>query len=152
MFLRFATQADYPLIMAWRSNPLIYSGFYSQKEPLKWQEHIAWFASRPSSWRTFIICLVEDSVERPIGGVTIGQLEYWEFEIGIYIGEVSLWGKGYGKRAVELALEYGKSEGKDYCRTTILDNNKRSIDMFTSLGFIRIADARNNESLYRKTL
>lgn len=143
-----ATTDDLPLMMAWRSNPLIYAGFYSQKAPLTWDEHINWFQSRNKDWRTFII-IYEG---RKVGVVNLGQLDHWSSELGIFVGEVSLWGKGIGKQAVQLGLNYLKGIGKEYCHTTILDNNKRSIRMFENLGFEFMAKAREGESYWVKTL
>jgi len=132
-------------MLAWRSNPDIYQGFVTQNSPLFWEEHIAWWQSRPETWRSFII-LYEG---RPVGVVTIGQLEHWSPEIGYYIGEVSLWGKGLGKEAVSLALQWLKEHGKHYAHTTILDNNKRSIKLVKSLGFKWLGKARDGESWYQ---
>lgn len=129
------------LMMAWRSNPLVYEGFYSQTKPLTWDEHIQFWNSRPSSWGAFII-FYED---RPVGVVTIGQLEHWNCEIGYYIGEVSLWGKGIGKEAVRQGMEWIKAQGKEYCHTTVKKNNERSIRLLKSLGFEYMAEARKNE-------
>ena len=110
IILREATKADLPLIMAWRSNPLCYSGFYQQTEPLKWDEHINWWQSRNQDWREFIIIYET----RDVGIVTIGQLDHWSPEIGYFVGEVSLWGKGIGKQAVSLALDWLREYGKEY--------------------------------------
>lgn len=149
--LRRATESDLPLIMAWRSNPLIYQGFYTQNAPLTWQEHIGWWNSR-NDWREFIILLVEDTDIRPVGVVTIGQLSHWSSEIGYFIGEITLWGKGYGKEAVTLACEWLKKQGKEYAHTTILDDNKRSIRLIGSLGFQYLGKAREGEAWYQKKL
>ena len=100
ILLRDANKSDLPLIMAWRSNPLIYQGFYQQTEPLRWEEHLAWWESRNKDWREFIIVLVEDTEMRDVGVVTIGQLDHWSPEAGVLLGEVSLWGKGIGTQAV----------------------------------------------------
>ena len=152
IFLRLAHEPDLLLMLAWRSNPLIFEGFYSQEQPLVWQEHLDWFRSRNEDWRTFIIELVEDDTPRPVGVVTIGQMDYWEPETGIYVGEVSLWSKGIGKQALRQAIDYLKQKGYKYTRTTILDSNERSIKLYLSLGFKRIGEARPGESLYRKEL
>lgn len=152
IFLRNATEADLPLIMAWRSNPLSYQGFYSQKQPLTWEEHINWWQSRNKDWREFLIVLVDGTHTRDIGVVTIGQLCHWSPEIGYFIGEVSLWGKGYGKEAVKQAMDWLKIYGKEYCHTTIKDDNKRSISLIKSLGFERLGKAREGESWYQVTL
>jgi len=154
--LRLWQNEDLPLILAWRSNPLVYKRFYQQfqsGDAMAWEEHVAWNESRNSDWRNFII-LYEG---RPAGVVNIGQLDNWEPEIGVYIGELALWGKGIGKESVRLGVEWIRDYAKTHKHVvaviaTILDNNERSIKLFISLGFKRIADARPKESLYRKWL
>ncbi len=152
VILRKATESDLPLIMAWRSNPLVYQGFYSQKDVLKWEEHFAWWESRPSSWQMFIIILSENIIFRDIGVVNIGQLEHWSPEIGYFIGNPSDWGKGYGKEAVGLACERLKEKGYEYCHTTIKNGNQRSVSLISSLGFVIGDKAREGESWYHKKL
>jgi RimJ/RimL family protein N-acetyltransferase len=146
--LEEATEDDLPLLMAWRSNPLVYQGFYQQKDSLTWEEHIEWWKSRNRDWRTFIIIYGN----RPVGVITIGQLDHWSPEIGYYIGEVSLWGKGLGREAVRLALNWLRKYGKSYCHTTVLNNNKRSIKLLKSFGFKYFGKARKGESWYQVEL
>ena len=71
IYLRPLTESDYPLTMAWRSNPLVYEGFYSQVKPLEWNEHINWIKSRNQDWRNFII-MYDD---RPVGVFITCQLD-----------------------------------------------------------------------------
>lgn len=152
-FLRLVTKSDMSLIMAWRSQPQIYEGLYTQKKALTWDEHRQWWESRNNDWREFVIELRDsDMVLRPIGIVTVGQLDYWECEVGVAICDTSLWGRGYAKIALIEVIEWIKDYGKKYIRTTILDNNFRSRKLFTTLGFVRVGYARPNESLYRKVL
>lgn len=89
---------------------------------------------------------------RPVGYVNIGQLEHYSPEIGYVVGEVSLWGRGIGKEAVRQALEWVKTQGKEYCHTTVLKNNKRGIGILRSLGFVRRGEARKGEWRYEKLL
>ena len=148
MRLLKATNSDLELMMAWRSNPLIYEGFYQQTKPLKWEEHVNWFNSRNKDWRTFII----EYEGRKIGIVTIGQLDHWSPEIGYYLGEVSLWGRGLGKGAVGLALDWLKTYGKEHAHTTVLKSNKRSLNLLKSLGFKILGDAREGEVWLQKAM
>ena len=143
-----ATEKDLPLMLAWRSNPLVYQGFYQQDSPLVWEGHVQWFRERPSSWRSFIILYDE----RPVGVVTIGQLEHFSPEIGYYIGETTLWGKGIGREAVRLGLEFIKEQGKEYCHTTVLMRNERSVRLLNSLGFKTLGNARKGEIWMAKEL
>jgi len=133
-----ATEDDLTLMMAWRSNPLLYEGFVQQAKPLTWEEHTKWFQSRNKDWRTFII----EYEGRKIGVVTIGQLDHWSPEIGYYIGDTTLWGRGLGKEAVKLALDWLRGEGYKYCHTTVKKDNKRSYGLLKSLGFEYLGEAR----------
>jgi len=153
--LRPLRKDDLPLTLAWRNNKEVYDGFYqqSQDRAIVWDDHVRWNKGRNSDWRTFIV-MYED---RPVGLITIGQLDNWEPEIGVCIGELTLWGKGVGKEAVFCGTEWLREYAVEHehivaTRATILDSNSRSIKLFISLGFERIASARRNESLYRKWL
>ena len=148
IYLRELLEQDYELIMAWRSDPDIYQGFYTQNKPLTWEEHINWIKSRNKDWRTFII-IYEDI---RVGVVTIGQLDHWCPETGFYVGEKIFWGRGIGKEAVRLGLEYIKNYGREYVHTTVLNSNERSIRLLKSLGFECIGEARKGESWYREKL
>ena len=151
VLLRKATDNDLGLIFNWRNKPEVWQGFYTQNKEnraLTWAEHWAWWISRNKDWRTFII----EYDGSPVGVITVGDLDSWIPELGWYVGEVNLWGKGIGKEAVRLGLEYIKSEGKEYAHTTILDNNERSIRLAKSLGFKRFGKARPGESWYQVKL
>lgn len=148
LYLREATNPDLELIMAWRSNPLVYEGFYQQVEPLKWEEHITWWESRNKDWREFIIVFND----RDVGVVTIGQLDHWNPEIGYFIGEVSLWGQGVGKEAVQSAMDWLKDKGYEYCHTTVLKSNSRSLNLLKGFGFQVLGDAREKELWLTKRL
>ena len=150
LYLRELTKDDYELTMTWRSDPDIYQGFYTQTSPLTWEEHINWIQLRNQDWRTFIVVLKEGETERRIGVFTIGQLDHWCPEIGYYIGEKSLWGKGYGKQAVKLGLDYIKNYGREYAHTTVLDSNIRSVNLLLGLGFQKLGPARPGESWYQR--
>lgn len=154
--LREATDGNLELMLHWRNNPEVWQGFYTQSRenrPLSWAEHYEWWLSRNKSWRTFIVEYFDEYEEgRSVGVVTIGQLDYWEPETGIYIGETHLWGKGIGKQALQLAIDYLCQNRYKYTRTTILDNNERSKRLYMSLGFKKVGEARPGESLYRREL
>ena len=154
VILREATSNDLELVLAWRNNPLIWQGLYQQSRenrPLTWEEHYNWWHSR-YNWKTFIIQLNDNITTRDIGYISISQLDYWSPEIGLSIGETTLWGRGIGKQALTLGTQWVREKGYKYTSTTILDNNERSKALFLSLGYERIAGARPEESLYRKKL
>ena len=153
IFLREAKDSDLELIRAWRSSPLVYQGFVTQKEPLTYMEHHNWWNSRKQlNWREFIIVLQEDELLRDMGVVTIGQLEHWSPEIGYFIGNPADWNKGYGKQAVWCALDWLRRHGYKYTHTTVKTDNQRSIKLLESLGFEYLGKAREGEVWYQKSL
>lgn len=151
--LRLARESDLELMMAWRSQPAVYNGFFTQNAPLTWEEHWNWYHTRGPHWRIYIIRVDDGKTrERDVGVITVAQLEYWEPETGLYVGEVSLWGKHVASEALTQVLGILKDLGYKYTRTTILDSNEASKALYKSLGFYRLAEARLGESLYRKSL
>lgn len=151
IIIRQITDNDLELLMAWRSNPLIYKFFYIQKEPLKWEEHYSWWMSRENrvDW---IILLRENNTIRKVGSVNVSQLNTDNPEIGILIGEFFLWGKHIGRHSVSLVLKWLKNIGYKKAHARILENNIRSIKLFESLGFKKTKKGRENEWIYEVNL
>ena len=147
MLLRDATDSDMELVLAWRNNPQVWAGTYTQSKenrPLTWEEHFKWWRSR-YNWQTFIIQVNDDLWTRDVGYLNIGQLDNWNPEISIYVGETLLWGQGIGSKALKLAINSLKEHKYNAVHTTILKNNERAIRLFRSLGFTRYGEARENE-------
>ncbi len=174
LILREAGYADLPLMMAWRSNAEIYKGFYQQIRPLTWDEHYNWFCSRNQDWRTLIVFCEDGStyqspinvdgtefetipLRRPIGVVTLGQLDHWSPEIGYYIGEIGLWGKGVGTEAVRLGIEWVRGYASNHTHvthihTTVKDDNIASQKIMRELGFKKGMEARGGEHYWIRKL
>ena len=147
MYLRPATDSDLLFMFETRNLPQVYQGFYSQKSPLTWHEHLGWWATRPSSWHSFIIEV--DNV--PVGVINIGQTCHWSPELGWYI-HPDYWNKGYVTMAIKLAFEWLKERGFQYCHTTIKWDNDASNHVAWKLGFVSSGQAREGESWLIKDL
>jgi RimJ/RimL family protein N-acetyltransferase len=143
VLLREAKYKDVELILKWRNNPFVWQGSYSQNQqnrPITWYEHWQWWCGRVF-WQTFII-LVDD---KDIGYINISKLNKDKPEIGIAIGETELWGKGIGKQALNLAIEWIKENGYKTVYAGVLKDNERSLKLFNSIGFKVVGDAREGE-------
>jgi RimJ/RimL family protein N-acetyltransferase len=69
-------------------------------------------------------------------------------EAGIFIGNKSFWGKGYGTEALTLLLDYGfKALNLHNIQLKVYDYNKRGIRSYEKIGFKLIGIRRN--ALYR---
>jgi RimJ/RimL family protein N-acetyltransferase len=121
---------DLELVLAWRSIPEVYHFLYTQKEPLNWDEHKNWFENRKNRIDWIIIYN-----GRKIGVMNIIHLDTECPELGIYIGELKLWGKGVGKQVVIMALNWMKRKRFKMACATTNKENIRSQGMWESLGF-----------------
>jgi len=83
--------------------------------------------------------IIEKHEERIIGYAFLGHIlksHQVARELGIVIGDKSLWGRGYGGEAVRLILEYGFSCLKLHrIQLTVLDFNERALRLYRKMGF-----------------
>lgn len=146
--LREAVKSDAVLVLAWRNNPLIWQGSYTQSKenrPLTWQEHWAWWQDKKNR-KIFIINVINGgNTKRDVGYLSINKLDQDTPEFGISIGEVSLWGQGVAKEALRLGINWLKERGYRKMSASILKNNKRSLRLFASLGFKNAGELREDE-------
>lgn len=141
--------SDAVLVMSWRNNLMVWRGLYTQSRenrPLTWEEHWRWWTSDyRKTWRIFIIQVNDGETTRDVGYLNVGQCDSWRPELGIAIGEVSLWGQGIAKQALILGLEWLKEYGYKGVHTTVLKGNSRALKLFESVGFKIVGDAREGE-------
>lgn len=149
--LREAIDDDLELLMAWRSNPLVFRHFFRQSEPLKWEEHLRWWQSRRCR-KDWIIALEDDGRERFVGSVNAARLDSDSPEVGVFVGEVTLWGRGVGRKAVALAVEYLREWGYKKAWALIAEGNVASFKLFEAVGFRRIGEGHKGEWIYERVL
>ena len=115
---------------------------------MEWQEHVNWWESRNEDWVGWMVLYGTDGSWRPIGVLSIGQLDSWQPDIGIFIGEVTLWGNGIGREMLAFGMEWLMARKYHNARATIKPENTGSIKIFEFVGFERVCEARNGEDLY----
>jgi RimJ/RimL family protein N-acetyltransferase len=77
-------------------------------------------------------------------GLCIGQCALFGFDdvarhcgLGITIGDKTYWGKGYGRDAVRLMLDYAfRLRNLNRVWLSVLGNNERAIRAYTACGFV----------------
>lgn len=75
-----------------------------------------------------------------IGYVDLADIQRNEAELGIAIGERSVWGKGIGYHASKLMLDYGSEKlGITYFLAETHETNTRSMRMLEKLGFKEVS-------------
>lgn len=108
-------------------------------EPMSMEEEQKWYENhlRDKSSKIFAI---ETLKGEHIGNVGLHDIDTHnrKAELGIFVGEKSLWGKGYGTEAVSLALELafeGLNLNKVYLRAFI--TNVRAQRCYERAGFVK---------------
>lgn len=137
LYLRPITINDTEMILNWRNSDAV-KQFFIRQEDITVEEHLYWLEELVSSGKVcqFIICVKNE--DKPIGSVYLQKIDTvnGDAEYGIFIGETSALGKGYGTEAGRLMLKYGfeKLNLKTiYLR--VYADNIRAIRSYLRIGF-----------------
>ena len=150
VFLRPFEAADAELYRGWRSDaePMALAG-WKDRAPLSLAQSAARMerlaADQGKDYYTFMICLLAD--ERPIGEVGLSELDLrnGSAEVGIFIGEVDEWGRGYGTDAVNALVGFGFAELRlERIWLEVWTENARAMRAYEKAGFIYEATLRND--------
>lgn len=148
--------SDLPVMLAWGQNPLLWEHLPSSRkeETLTWEKHLAWFESRDPNKRQDWMIFSGLSVE-PVGVIHRVVDQPWRTrsqsfpEVGLYIGDYTLWGQGIAKDALDQVIKKSMEEGFGGLHAVIHPKNKRSIRLFTAAGFIKTnKKGRNKQDVY----
>ena len=126
--LRPVRVQDLELLLAWRSNPVIYRHFREQDGPLTWESHVTWFASRPDDRRDLLI----EFRGRRVGVVSVSS----DNDVGIYIGETALWGDGIAS----VVLDEVTTQYDEPLTAEVHSENTASQRLFEHCGFERVEE------------
>jgi len=129
VILRPVTYDDLELLLAWRSHPKLYRWFGAQDGPLEWESHVEWFTNRPPDREDWII----EFGGRRVGSVNVGA----DGDVGIYIGEITLWGQGVATSALQQVLTQTRKQLSELTARTHEDNEPTQ-RLFERVGFERV--------------
>jgi RimJ/RimL family protein N-acetyltransferase len=94
---------------------------------------------------TFLVCIPPDG--RPIGEVMLADIDRinGSAELGIFIGEVDEWGKGYGTDAVKGIVDFALSELRlERVWLNVSTDNPRARRAYDKAGFVEEATLRHD--------
>ena len=108
VILRPLTTDDNELIVKWRNDSSVKENFVYRGE-LTIEKHLQYFQTQVLTGRVVQFIIVVKNGDIPIGSVYFRDVdsENKKAEFGIFIGEPSQRGKGYGKEAAQLICSYG---------------------------------------------
>ena len=152
IYLRPLTVEDSAISWRWRNDPSIwrYTGSRPDREVTEEMER-EWAAKviADSSRMNFAICCKVDN--QYIGNVYIVNIHEEVGELGIFIGELSARGRGYGLQALRLLKQEAKSRGIDKIVIDVAKDNIAAIIVYLKSGarFIKGSDGARMQMLIR---
>lgn len=139
VYLRLMTKEDTNLIVKWRNQDNVRRYFIFQ-ERFTEEGHMNWIESMIDTGKAIQFIIVEKHSNMPIGSVYFRDIskEHNRAEYGIFIGEESAVGKGYGTETAQLAVEYGFHTLKLHkIVLRVFADNERAIKSYEKTGFLR---------------
>lgn len=144
--LRPLKLTDFPQVLLWNQDAL----FCEMNEwPLRREETalLGWWKQYVETHRPEFHRIGIEWNDRLIGYIDFAEMTDHSAELGIAIGDSTLWQKGLGSKALLLAMEFGKLEFNVYNYTAETRvSNIYAQKMLTRLGFQKIKE--QNDSLY----
>lgn len=140
--LRPIKLSDAPHYVRWFADPEVSRNLLQQRITLKQERQ--WIKKLQQSKKA-VVFAIETLEGRHIGSIGLDDIMKGDGRAtyGIVIGDRQYWGRGYGRAASELILEYGFSKLKlNRIALTVYEFNQRGIRLYRKLGFKKEGVAR----------
>lgn len=150
--LRGVERDDLPRFVAWLNDPEVRQNLLMQT-PLTQAMEENWFESmlkRPPEEHPLMIEVRQGEAWSPVGDCSLFGI-HWPIrsaEVGIFIGEKSLWNQGYGTEAMRLLLRHGFETlnlNRIYLR--VFETNPRAVRSYEKAGFT--LEGRERQGMYQ---
>ncbi len=134
---REITEEDTDLVLHWRNSDFVRVNFIYQPLITR-EEHLIWLNTKVNTGRVIQFIILEKAAARAVGSVYLRDIDYVakKAEYGIFIGEESACGKGYGTEAAETIISFAFKElGLRNLTLRVLEKNVRAIKSYEKAGF-----------------
>lgn len=137
LLLRSITVEDTDDILRWRNAENVKKYFIKQQE-ISREDHLNWMKNKVETGRVIQFMMLSKTAGCPIGTVYLQDIDRVnrKAEYGIFIGEHSFTGKGYGSMAAKCMIHYAFTElnlHRLYLR--VYEDNDRAISSYEKAGF-----------------
>jgi len=140
--LRGVEREDIPLFVQWLNDPEVIENL-SLYLPISTADETRWFeklADRPPEEKPLAIEVKTEQGWRLVGNSSFHNIEWPNraAEIGIFIGDKSLWDQGYGTETVRLLLRHGfETLNLNRIFLRVHEPNTRAARAYEKAGFVR---------------
>ncbi len=136
--LRPINKEDTKNILKWRNNKEVTKNFIYQKKLTK-KNHEKWLKEMVETKKVAQFIIFDSELGQDIGSVYLRDIDYQkkEAEFGIFIGENSARGKGYGTEATKQIIRHGFDKlnlNKIFLR--VFSENIGAINSYKKSGFL----------------
>ncbi|MBQ2959720.1 MAG: GNAT family N-acetyltransferase [Oscillospiraceae bacterium] len=136
--LRPITQADTPDIVRWRNDPEVQQ-FFIFREPFTLEMHQNWLESKVYTGKVIQYIIEDKESGQSVGSVYFRDIDpvNESAEYGIFIGETSARGKGFGSETARLFTAFGLDVLKMHrISLRLIDGNIAAQRSYEKAGFV----------------
>lgn len=135
--IRPIEKQDTENILKWRNSKHVKDNFCVEHDITK-EEHENWLKNQIDTQKTYQFVIYDKELKQDVGSVFIKNIDQQDKngEFGIFIGLKEALGRGIGKDAMSLILNFAKETlklHKVYLR--VLEKNDRAIHLYQKIGF-----------------
>jgi diamine N-acetyltransferase len=158
--LRQPERSDLPTFVAWLNDPEVRHGIHMHL-PMSLAREEDWFEGmikRPVEEQTLVIEIKQGKKWVTAGTCGFHNIDWrvHRAEVGILIGEKSLWSKGYGTEAMRLLLKHGfETLNLNRIDLMVYEDNPGAIRAYEKAGFVqegRLRQAQYSKGAYQDVL
>ena len=146
LIYRPISREDTGMVLKWRNSDYVKNNFLYRNDITR-TEHLNWLTDYVDTGRVIQFVIIEKSTNKPIGSVYFRDIDRvaMKGEYGIFIGEESARGKGYGTETAIRMVKYFLDElGFKKLSLRVLEKNKIAIKSYEKAGF-RVEGRMENE-------
>lgn len=150
--LRAPERSDIPRFVTWLNDPEVRAGLLVSL-PLSTADEDGWFEAmlkRPLEEHPMTIEVRQGDDWLPVGNCGFHNVD-WRCraaEVGIFIGEKSLWNRGYGTEVIRLLLKHGfNTLNLNRIALDVYETNPRAIRSYEKAGFVH--EGRRRQAMYK---
>ena len=135
LYLSPMSVEDAAIYVKWLNDPTVSENIGMDTKITTLESEKEWLKENQNKYNFAIVLKESDKL---IGNISLieADLVHRNAVLGIFIGDDSNRGKGYGKEAIKLLLEYGFNNlNLNNIMLSVYSFNKRAIKVYESLGF-----------------
>ncbi|MEW6470315.1 MAG: GNAT family protein [Bacteroidota bacterium] len=126
--------------LGWLNNPEVTRGLDTGIFPTTREALVGFLKSMSSGKENQMFCIIDKSRGKHIGNIKLGNINWVNrnAELGILIGDMSAWGKGFGRDACTLLVRYAFDKlNLNKVWLAVYSNNEAAYNLYKKLGFVQ---------------